>query len=799
MKFTLSWLKDHLETDADAATIATALTNLGLEVESVTDRAADLAPFTVGRVINAKPHPDADRLQVCVVETKFGNLQVVCGAPNARKGLKGVFAPAGTAIPATGMVLKPTKIRGVDSNGMLCSEREMGISDEHGAIIELSEDAEIGAGFAAVMGLDDPVFDIAITPNHAEALGVHGIARDLAAAGIGAFKPSRIQPIQGRFDSETKVRLDLKGTETACPLFVGRLIRAVKNGPSPDWLQRRLTAIGLRPISALVDITNYIAYEFARPLHVYDADKLDGDVIVRLGRAGEELLALDGKTYTLDAEMCVIADEKKALGLGGVMGGEGTGCTEATVNVFVESALFDPIRTARTGRLLGIDSDARYRFERGVDPMGTVPGMERATRLILDLCGGEPSKLVVAGEAPDVPRIVGLRRDRVATLGGVDLPPVEQIRILQSLGFEVDDSGPLLRVVAPSWRQDIDGEADLVEEILRIHGYDNISATPLQTPRGDAKPALDPAERRRRLARRVLAARGLSETVTWSFISSADAALFGGAKPELRLENPISADLDAMRPSILPNLIRAAGRNADRGFATVGLFEVGPCYSDDTPEGQAMTATGIRRGETGERHWDSKPRPVDVFSAKADAVETIRALGLPVDRLQAVAEAPAWYHPGRSGVLKLGPNVLASFGEIHPGILEALDVKGPIVGFEIRLDALPLPKAKASRTRAKMEVSDLQAVERDFAFVVDRTVPAQALVAAAQGADKALITSVSVFDVYEGKGVEDGKKSLAISVRLEPKQATLTDAEIDAVAAKIVAAVTKVTKGTLRT
>ena len=799
MKFTLSWLKDHLDTDGDVETISAALTNLGLEVESLTDRAAILAPFTVARVVEAKRHPDADRLQVCMVETKFGTMQVVCGAPNARTGLMGVFAPSGTTIPGTGMVLKPSKIRGVESNGMLCSEREMGLSDEHTGIIELPEDAEVGASFADVAGLDDPVFDIAITPNRAEALGVHGIARDLAAAGVGAFKPSRIEAIPGRFESETKIRLELGENGSACPLFVGRMIKGVKNGPSPDWLQSRLTAIGLRPISALVDITNYISYELARPLHVYDAAKLDGDIVVRLAKDGEELLALDGKSYTLDSEMCVIADEKKALGLGGVMGGEETGCTEETIDVYVESALFDPIRTARTGRMLAIDSDARYRFERGVDPEGTIPGMERATRMILDLCGGTPSARVIAGEVPDNHRTISLRTDRVLTLGGVDLPQVEQMRILQSLGFVVDYDGPNLAVTTPSWRHDVDGEADLVEDLLRINGYDRIPATPLEMDREDARPAMDPAERRRRLARRVLADRGLSETVTWSFISESDAALFGGVKPELTLENPISADLDAMRPSILPNLIRAAGRNADRGFPNVGLYEIGPAYADDTPEGQSMIAAGIRRGETGERHWEKKPSPVGVFDAKADVVETLRALGLPVDRLQAAAEAPGWYHPGRSGVLKLGPkNVLAAFGEIHPAALDALDVKGPLIGFEIMLDALPLPKAKASRTRPKMEVSDLQSVERDFAFVVDRDTPAQALITAAAGADKQLITSVNVFDVYEGKGVEDGKKSIALSIRLEPKQATLTDKEIDAVADKVVAAVTKATGGVLR-
>ncbi|HKJ72696.1 MAG TPA: phenylalanine--tRNA ligase subunit beta [Alphaproteobacteria bacterium] len=799
MKFTLSWLKDHLDTEADVETISTALTNLGLEVESVTDRAKILEPFTVAHVIEAKPHPDADRLQVCMVETKFGTMQVVCGAPNARTGLMGVFAPSGTTIPGTGMVLKPTRIRGVESNGMLCSEREMGLSDEHTGIIELPEGAKVGEPFADVAGLDDPVFDIAITPNRAEALGVSGIARDLAAAGIGAFKPPRIDPIEGRFESDTKVRLDLTDAETACPLFVGRLIKGVKNGPSPDWLQQRLAAIGLRPISALVDITNYISYEFARPLHVYDADKLDGDIIVRLAKDGEELLALDGKTYTLDSEMCVIADEKKALGLGGVMGGEGTGCTKETVNVYVESALFDPIRTARTGRMLGIDSDARYRFERGVDPEGTIPGMERATRMIMEFCGGSPSKPVIAGEVPDNRREVPLRHDRVWTLGGVDLPQVEQIRILQSLGFAVQHDGADLSVTTPSWRHDVDGEADLVEDILRINGYDKIPATPLEMNRDAIRPALSPAERRHRLARRMLAARGLAETVTWSFVSSADAALFGGATPDLALENPISADLDAMRPSILPNLIRAAGRNSDRGFANVGLYELGPCFSDDTPEGQAMIAAGIRRGDTGERHWDKKPRPVGVFDAKADVVETLRGLGLPVDRLQAAAEAPGWYHPGRSGVLKLGPkNLLAAFGEIHPAVLEALDVKGPVVGFEIMLDALPLPKARASRTRPRLEASDFQAVERDFAFVVDRDTPAQTLIAAAQGVDRQLVTSVNVFDVYEGKGVDDGKKSIALSIRLEPTKATLTDAEIDAVADKLVIAVTKATGGTLR-
>jgi len=800
MKFTLSWLKDHLETDASLDEITDRLTAIGLELEEVVDRAADLAPFTVARVIEAKQHPDADRLRVCLVDTGAEQVQVVCGAPNARTGMKGVFAPSGTTIPGTGLKLKPTKIRGQDSNGMLCSEREMGLSDEHEGIIDLPAEAEVGRPFAAVMGLDDPVIDVNVTPNRQDCLGVRGIARDLAAAGLGTLKPFAPAPVAGEFGSPIDVTLEFpEDKRDACSTFVGRYFRGVKNGPSPAWMQQRLTAIGLRPISALVDITNYVTYDLGRPLHVFDADKVHGDIHARLARPGETLLALDGREYALDPEVTVIADDAGPEGIGGVMGGEASGCTEDTVNVFLEAALFDPKRTAATGRRLGIESDARYRFERGVDPAMVEPGSVHATRLILELCGGEASSQVMAG-APDLSRATfGYRPTRVHHLGGMEVAEDEQRQILTDLGFEVAGEGARWEVTAPTWRSDIDGEADLVEEVTRIAGFDRIPSTPLPRLHTVARPGLTVAQRRRPTAKRALAARGMLECVTWSFLPRRFAVLFGGGGEDLLLSNPISSELDAMRPSLLPNLIAAAGRNADRGFANSALFEVGPRYRDVSPDGQALIAGGVRRGQNAERHWSGPPRDVDSFDAKADAIAVLTAVGAPVANAQIVAEAPAWYHPGRSGSIRLGPkNVLASFGELHPGVLDAMDADGPLVGFEVNLDAVPLPKARASRTRPRLEVSDLPAVHRDFAFVVEDTVSAAAIQRAAQGAEKSLIAEVGVFDIYAGEGIAAGHKSVAISVRLEPQERTLTDPEIDAVAEKIVAAVSKATGASLR-
>ncbi len=801
MKFTLSWLKDHLDTDASLDAIVERLTMLGLEVEGVEDRAKALAAFRIARVVSAERHPDADKLQVLTVDTGDGGgpVQVVCGAPNARAGLRGVFATPGTYVPGIDVTLKVGTIRGVESRGMMCSERELLLSDEHNGIIDLPEDAPVGASYAAWAGLDDPVIEIALTPDRADCAGVRGIARDLAAAGLGRLKPRPFgEPVPGAFPSPLGVTIE---RPDACPMYVGRYFRGVRNGPSPKWLRDRLTAIGLRPISALVDVTNYITFDDARPLHAFDADKVKGGIVVRMAREGETLKALNGKTYALDGEATVIADFEKAEALGGIIGGEDTGCTEATANVFLEAAIFDPVRTAQTGRRYGIDSDARYRLERGVDPAAVAVGVERATRLILEICGGEASDLVIAGEEPDWRRSIRFRPSRTLHLGGVELPKDEQVRILTDLGCTAApdaDDPTQLSVGIPSWRADIHGEADLVEEVLRVHGFDAIPATPLERETALTRPALDARQRRVGMARRALAARGLSEAVTWSFMSSGKAGLFGGGQPELALANPISADLDVMRPSILPNLIEAAGRNADRGYPDAALFEVGPAFRDASPEGQDMVAAGVRTGAMAARHWAERERPVDAYDAKADALAALEAAGAPVGNLQATADAPAWYHPGRSGCLRLGPTVMARFGEAHPGVLAALGVKGPVVAFEVFLDAVPVPKKKGGTAKPLLQLSAFQPVERDFAFVVDLGVEADRVARAARGAEKGLIGDVRVFDVYAGERMEAGRKSVAIAVTLTPTERTLTEEDIDAVGKKIVAAVVKATGGALR-
>jgi len=801
MKFTLSWLKDHLETDASLREITDALTALGLELEEVHDPARDLADFIVGYVIEAKQHPNADRLRVCIVDTGKEKIQVVCGAPNARTGMKGVFAPAGTHIPGTGVDLKKGVIRGEESNGMLCSEREMGLSDDHEGIIDLPDDAPVGATFAKLMGLDDPVIDIAITPNRGDCLGVRGVARDLAAAGIGTLKPfTAAEKIAGTFKSPVQWKREFpKDTEDACPMVVGRYFRGLKNGPSPDWMQRRLLAIGLRPISALVDITNYVTFDLGRPLHVFAADKLEGgELTMRLARAGEKIMALDGKEYELDENMTCIADGKGVHGIAGVMGGEESGCTDNTTEMFLEVALFDPIRTAATGRKLGIESDARYRFERTVDPASALWGAQVAARLVLEICGGEASELSIAGEMPDTEKEIALRPDRVMTLGGVDMAVDDQRRILGALGFATDTTEGQIVATTPSWRPDIDGEACLVEEILRVNGFDNIPVVPLQRDSSLPEQILTIGQRREGFARRTLAGRGMMEAATWSFMHEDQAKLFGGVPDSLRLDNPISADLSVMRPSILPNLLAAAGRNADRGYGDVGLFEVGPAWRDDMPEGEDILAAGVRTGRSGPRHWAQPPRPVDAFDAKADAMAVLAACGAPMDNLQVSRDAPDWYHPGRSGSLRLGPNILAWFGEIHPRVLKAMDVKGPVAGFEIFIHKTPLPRAKGGKTRPLLRPSPFQPLGRDFAFVVDTSVTADSLIRAARGADKMLISDVRLFDIYEGQGVGEGKKSVAIAVTLQPTERTLTDEDIEKVSAAIVAAVMKQTGGVLR-
>lgn len=803
MKFTLAWLKDHLQTDASLDEIVATLTRIGLEVEEVFDPAAALAPFTVAEVLKAEQHPDADKLKVCEVKTGQGVTQVVCGAPNARAGMKGVFAPPGTYVPGIDLTLKKAKIRGVESKGMLLSERELQLSDEHTGIIELSKQAQVGAPAAEALELDDPVIDIAITPNRPDCLGVRGVARDLAAAGLGTLKDDSVKPVKGSFDNPQPIdlRFDVE-TADACSVFAGRTVRDVSNAQSPAWLQRRLEAVGLRPINALVDVTNYISYDRGRPLHVYDADKLKGVIHARLGKAGESFEALDDNIYNVDGEMCVIADESGVLGLGGIIGGESTGCTQETTSVFIESAYFDPLRTARTGRKFSILSDARYRFERGVDPAFVVPGLEMATQMILDLCGGEASTVTVAGEVPEVNRIVDFQITEVARLTGLSLPEVEIKHVLKSLGFWLSGNGPDYKVAVPSWRPDVHGAADLVEEVTRIVGVDRVAPVPLSRTRGVAHAVLTESQRRVRRARRVLAGRGLVEAVTWSFIPHAQAELFGGGQEALQLSNPISVDMSSMRPSLLPGLIVAAQRNRDRGFSDAALFEIGQAYRGDAPEDQLLIAAGLRvdtaKLEGGGRHWFAPAQDADLFDAKADALAVLCGLGLDPMTIQVTREAPAWFHPGRSGTLKLGPKtVLGHFGELHPEILSKLDSAGPTAAFELDLNAIPQPKRK-SRTKPALVITDLQPVRRDFAFLLDEDAAAGDVLRAAQGADKGLISAVTVFDVFTGKGVPSGKKSLAIEVTLQPRDKTLTDQEIEAVAAKIVAAVHKATGGELR-
>jgi phenylalanyl-tRNA synthetase beta chain len=799
MKLTLSWLKSHLETAADLDTIVRTLTMLGLEVDGVTDRAKDLAPFKIAYVISAEPHPDADRLRKCLVDTGTEQVQVVCGAPNARTGMKGVFAPAGSVIPRTGLLLKSSVIRGVASNGMLCSGYELGISEDHDGIVDLPADAPVGTGFAAYAGLDDPILDVKITANRADCLGVRGIARDLAAAGLGTLKPLDTAKLPGRFESPIKVAIE---DAKAAPLFVGRHISGLKNGPSPRWLQDRLLSIGLRPISALVDMTNFMTFDLDRPLHVFDAGKISGDLTLRSARDGESLQALNGKEYALAAGMTAICDATGVISLAGVIGGEGTGCSEATTEIFIEAALFDPARTAATGRKLNLQSDARYRFERGLDPAFVFDAMEIATRLVLDLCGGEPSELVVAGAEPEWRRSLTLRPERIASLGGLAVNDDEITRILTALGGTVTRGEAGFSVAIPSWRGDIEGEADLVEEVLRIHGYDHIPVVALTPATALPRPALDAGQRRAGLVRRTLAQRGLYEAVTYSFMASellgrGNAALFGPVAPSLMVVNPISADLDLMRPNILPNLLTAARRNDDRGFGDIALFELGPQYADDTPGGQALVATGIRIGRTAKKLWNDAGRPVELFDAKEDALAALAAAEAPVENLQVTADPPSWYHPGRGGTIRLGPKtVLAHFGEIHPRLVAALDLKGPVVGFEVYLDAVPFPKSQ--RQRPALKLSPFHPVERDFAFILDENVTAEQLLRAARGVDRKLVTEVRLFDVYRGQGVPEGKKSLAITVSLQPVEATLTEEQIDGFSKLLVAQIGKMTGGVLR-
>ncbi len=798
MKFTLSWLKDHLETDASVEQICEALTDLGLEVEEVINPLDRLAGFTIGKVKKAEKHPDADRLRVCVVETDEGDKQIICGAPNAREGITVVVCKPGMYVPGIDTTIKVGKIRGVESHGMMASERELELSDEHDGIIELPSGA-VGDSFADWLAANqpekvDPVIDIAITPNRPDALGVRGIARDLAARGLGVLKPAPEAKVAGTFDSPITVRIDAECAEEA-PLFMGRLIRGVKNGPSPAWLQQRLKAIGLRPISALVDITNFFTYDMNRPLHVFDAAKVAGNLRVHHARGGETLVGLDEKEYTFAPGMVVISDDNGVESIAGIMGGLATGVTEDTVDVFLEAALWEPVQIARTGRALKINSDARYRNERGIDPLFNAPAIELATQMILDLCGGEPSHVVQAGAVPDVARAYRLDTDRVQSLVGMDIPAEEQRATLTALGFRLEGD----QAWVPSWRPDVQGEADLVEEVARVASLTRLVGKPLaRLSEGVARPVLTPLQKREAMARRTVAALGYNECVTYSFIDAESAARFGGGADATRLENPISSEMSHMRPSLIPGLLAAAARNQARGFMDLALFEVGPVFSGGEPEDMEQMVTGILVGHTGPKDRFGTRRPVDTFDAKADLEAVLAAIGAPA-KLMHLRDMNEWWHPGRSAKLSLGPkNVLGAFGELHPRVIEAADVKGPVVAFALHLAKVPFPKAR-STTRPALKASDLQSVERDFAFVVNGDVEAQALVNAAAGADKALIAEVRLFDEFTGGALgEAGQKSLAITVRLQPTDKTLTEAEIDAVSQKIIAKVEKATGGTLR-
>ena len=803
MKFTLPWLKEHLETDAPLPEIVDKLTMIGLEVENVEDKAAQLKPLVIASVLSAEKHPNADRLRVCMVDIgTSGPVQVVCGAPNARSGMKAVFAPPGTYIPGKKITLGIGKIRDVESRGMLISGAEIEVSDDADGIIELPADAPVGKPYLEWAGVSDPVIEINLTPNRPDCTGVAGIARDLGATSIGTYKDKIPKPVRGSFPCPVKVTLDFGKTQSLCPAFGLRLVRGVKNGPSPDWLQRRLTAIGLRPINALVDITNFITFDRGRPLHVFDADKVHGNLTVRRARNGEKLLALDGKTYTLDEAVCVIADEKGVESLSGIMGGEATGCSETTTNVLVESALWDEFNIAQTGRKLGINSDARYRFERGVDPAFMLPGLELATQMILDLCGGEASETVLAGDPTPKEKIIDFPLSELPRLTGLKLPLADLRRVLEKLGFFTAGQGERLKVAVPSWRPDVAGRADIVEELVRIVGVDRVPSTRFGREQA-RKPVLTAIQNRTRKAKRALAARGLLEAVTWSFVSKREAELFGGGAPELALANPIAAELSDMRPSLIPGLIMAAQRNADRGFPDTAVFEVGQIFKGDKPADQLTAASGLRRGlakpSGNGRHWSDKSGPVDVFDVKADAFAVLAASGAPMQALQVVPGGPAWFHPGRSGTIQIGPqNVLGHFGELHPRAIAGLKAEGPLVAFEVILEKIPEPKARPTRAKPLLDVSAFQPVERDFAFVVDNSVKAADIVRAAQNVDRKLVTNVVVFDVYEGKGIDPGKKSIAIAVTIQPREKTMTDAEIETLAGKIVAEVTKRTGGVLR-
>lgn len=798
MKFTLSWLKDHLDTTATVDEIAETLTDLGLEVEGVSDPAAKLGDFTIGKVLSAAPHPDADRLRVCRVATADGDTQIICGAPNAREGITVVIARPGVYVPGIDTTIGVGKIRGVESHGMMCSEREMELSDEHEGIIELPS-GEVGERFVDWLAAHDPakidpVIEIAITPNRPDALGVRGIALDLAARGLGRMKPAVSVDIEGQFPCPVRISIDDDTRTDGCHVFAGRLIRDVRNGPSPAWLQDRLRAIGLRPISALVDITNFFTYDRNRPLHVFDADKLSGDLRVHRTDGGETFTGLDEKQYSFDPGQVVISDDAGIQSIGGIMGGLATGCTEETQNVVLEAAVWDHIQIATTGRALKINSDARYRNERGIDPEFNMTALDLATQMILDLCGGAPSNRVVAGKVPDTSRAYRLDPARVRSLVGMDIPESEQRQTLTALGFKIEGN----TAHVPSWRPDIQGEADLVEEVARIASLTKLRGRPLaRSEAGVPKPILSPIQKRERIARRTGAVLGYNECVTYSFIDQAAAGLFGGGDTATMLANPISTEMSHMRPDLLPGLLQAGARNQARGIMDLALFEVGHAFQGGEPGEQHLQIAGLLVGRTGPKDVHGTSRAIDLYDAKADAEAILNAIGAPA-KVQILRDGPGWFHPGRHGRICLGPKTtLGIFGELHPRVLQTLDVKGPAVAFTIFPANIPLPR-QSTASRGALQISDLQAVERDFAFVINADVEAMTVVNAALGADKTLITDVRVFDEFTGGSLGDGQKSLAITVRMQPREKTLTEPEIEAVSARVVEKVQKATGGTLR-
>ncbi|MDO6484390.1 phenylalanine--tRNA ligase subunit beta [Shimia thalassica] len=798
MKFTLSWLKDHLETEATLDEILYALTDLGLEVEEVSNPAERLKDFTIGKVLHAEKHPDADKLRVCKVATDEGEMQIICGAPNAREGITVVVAKPGVYVPGIDTTIGVGKIRGIESYGMMASEREMELSDEHDGIIELPS-GEVGDRFVDWLAENDPakvdaVIDIAITPNRPDALGVRGVALDLAARGLGTMKPAKTASVEGTFPSPISVTIDEDTLEKGCHVFAGRLIKGVKNGPSPEWLQDRLRAIGLRPISALVDITNFFTFDRNRPLHVFDADKVKGNLRVHRAKGGETLVGLDEKEYTFSDGQVVISDDENIESIAGIMGGLATGCTEETTNVFLEAAVWDHIQIAFTGRALKINSDARYRNERGIDPGFNMEAVDLATQMIIDLCGGEPSEVVVAGTVPDVSRAYKLDTDRVQSLVGMEIPAEQQIKTLTDLGFVMD--GDMAQV--PSWRPDVQGEADLVEEVARVASLTKLQGRPMERVQaGLPEMILSPMQKREQIARRTTASLGYNECVTYSFIDKAAAVLFDGGSDATMLENPISSEMSHMRPDLLPGLLQAAARNQARGFMDMALFECGAAFQGGEPGEQRLQVSGLLVGKTVEKDVHGESRGVDLYDAKADAEAVLAAIGAPA-KVQILRGAEGWWHPGRHGKICLGPKkVLGVFGELHPKVLDQLGVKGPAVAFTLYPEDIPMPRKK-NATRAALKLRDLQAVERDFAFVVDKNVEALTLVNAASGADKTLVEAVRVFDEFIGGSLGEDKKSIAFTVRLQPTDKTLKEADIEAVAAKIVEKVTKATGGTLR-